>query len=595
MARQVPPTGNQVKVRGLFARFAVFGAAFFLIAGSVVGIVAGSAIGNRMPAALASSLSSVTDSSVPGIDPWGTAFDSSGRVWVALPGCDGTACSSSSAPGKLALFNPATSAWAMVVTLPAGYGQPLFVAVDHSGKVWFTMPATNSIGVYDPVSAAVTQWAVPTTGAGPWDIAIDSTGMIWLTEHYVNKIASFNPVTTTFQEVATPDTNSNPYGIAIDSSNNVWFTENTDAVASVDEYTTAGVLEQFKVRNTSTAGIGLTPHMIVIASNGTVWWSEGFFGAIASLNVAAAQPGTNSGVTEYFYPRTCNNCGTHTSGISVDGQGNIWWDDSLQSIFGSFPVGGGTFSEFGTPTANSHPHDGLNVDSQNRIWFDEEFANKLAEAVQSGSTASPSPTTTSPSPTPTTSTPPASSLGTDTFHRANQALWGAASDGQSWGGDANTASVFSVSGNAGLVTNTGGTSYSAVLGPSATDSEVIATGSLSSFNSSNFGDVLRWTDGNDWYKAYLDGANLVIQKKVAGSATVLATTPLAATAGVSYTIHFRVVGSTLTANAWPSSASEPPGWMVTTTDTSLASGRAGMRFLTQGGTATITAFQANQV
>jgi hypothetical protein len=28
--------------------------------------------------------------------------------------------------------------------------------------------------------------------------------------------------------------------------------------------------------------------------------------------------------------------------------------------------------------------DGLNVDGQNRIWFDEEFANKLAEANQSG-------------------------------------------------------------------------------------------------------------------------------------------------------------------------------------------------------------------
>ncbi|TME05669.1 MAG: hypothetical protein E6I80_16330 [Chloroflexi bacterium] len=49
-------------------------------------------------------------------------------------------------------------------------------------------------------------------------------------------------------------------------------------------------------------------------------------------------------------------------------------------------------------------HDGLNVDSQNRVWFDEEFANKLA----------------------------------DTFQRANQSLWGTASDGQTWGGDANS-------------------------------------------------------------------------------------------------------------------------------------------------------------
>jgi streptogramin lyase len=594
MARQVPPADHRVNARRTSARIALISAALFLIVASF----AGSAVGTRMPSALASTLNSVTDTYVPGADPWGTAFDSSGRVWVALPGCDGAACSSTSAPGKLGLYNPAASAWATVVTLPAGYGQPLFVAVDHSGKVWFTMPATNSIGRYDPASTTVTQWAVPTPGSGPWGIAIDSAGTIWFTEHYVNKIASFNPGTAAFQEVATADTNSNPYGIVIDSSNNVWFTENTDAVASVDEYTTAGVLKQFKVRSTSTAGTGLTPHLITIAANGSVWWSEGFAGAIASLNVAAAQPGTNSGVTENFYSHPCGNCGTHTSGIGVDSQGNIWWDDSLQSIFGSLPVGGGTFSEFSTPTANSHPHDGLNVDSQDRVWFDEEFANKLAEAVQPGSTTSPSPTptTTSPSPSPTTTTtPPSTSLGTDTFHRANQALWGTAADGQTWGGDANTASAFSVSANAGLVKNTGGTSYSAVLGPTATDSEVTATGSLTTFTNSNLGDVLRWTDGNNWYKAYLDGTNLVIQKKVAGATTVLGTAPLAAAAGTSYTIHFRVVGSTLTANAWPSSGSEPAGWMITATDTSLASGQAGLRFLTQGGTATITSFQAAQV
>jgi hypothetical protein len=186
-------------------------------------------------------------------------------------------------------------------------------------------------------------------------------------------------------------------------------------------------------------------------------------------------------------------------------------------------------------------------------------------------------------------------VGTDTFQRANQALWGKASDGQTWGGDANVQSVFSVSGNAGVVSGTGGNSYSAVLGPAVSNAEVYATGSMSAFSSSNFGDVLRWTDGNDWYKAYIDGNNLVLQKKVAGSAAVLATVPFAATGGTSYTIHFRVVGSTLTANVWASSGSEPAGWMVTATDSALTTGFSGLRFLTQSGTATITAFHANSV
>ena len=64
------------------------------------------------------------------------------------------------------------------------------------------------------------------------------------------------------------------------------------------------------------------------------------------------------------------------------------------------------------PTQNAHPHDGLNVDAHNRIWFTEEFANKLAEAVQTSVTPTPSPVIT---------------LAQDNFQRPNQALWGTAS------------------------------------------------------------------------------------------------------------------------------------------------------------------------
>ena len=489
-----------------------------------------SIIGTHADSALASGISSVTDYSVPGSDPWGTTFDSSGRVWVAMPGCDlAPSCPSSTPPGKLALFDPNAQNWATVVSLPAGYGQPIFVAVDHSGKVWFTMPVTNAIGMYDPVATTVTQWAVPTVSAGPWGIAIDSNGKIWFTEHYVNQIGSFDPTSQTFHEVATPASNSDPYGITVDASNNIWFTENTDSVALIGEYTNQGVLNEYKIRNTSTGGTGLTPHLITADPNGNIWWSEGWVSAIAILNLAAAQPGTNNGVTEYHYTPACSSCGSHTSGISSDKQGLIWLDNSLQNTFGSFPIGGGSFSFYNSPSAG-HPHDGLNVDSQNRIWFDEEFANKLAEAIQDSSTPTPTPTSSSPTSTPTsTNTPtptPGSTLGKDTFQRVKQSRWGTASDGQTWGGDANSLSAFSISGNTGLVAKTGGNSYSAVLGPSATDAEVYARGSISSFSKSNFGDVLRWTNGNNWYKAYIDGANLIVQKKVNGVATILASVPL---------------------------------------------------------------------
>src|SRR6266849_7800440 len=565
--------------------------ALAMVAASTL-LAVGSITGTHAQLSSAAGISSVTDYSVLGGDPWRTAFDSSGRVWVALPGCDlAPTCPSSTPPGKLALFDPNAQNWAAIVAMPAGYGQPLFVAVDQSGKVWFTMPVTNSIGVYDPVSSTVAHGAVPTPSAGPWGIAIDSKGTIWFTEHYGNQIGSFDPNSQTFHEVATPAANSLPYGITVDVSNNIWFTENNDSIALIGEYTNQGVLNEYKIRNTPTAGTGLTPHLITIDPNGNIWWSEGFASAIGMLNVAAAQPGTNNGVTEYQYTPSCSSCGSHTSGISADKQGLIWLDDSLQNTFGSFPLGGGSFSFYNSPTPGGHPNDGLNVDSQNRVWFDEEFASKLAVAIPSGS---PTPTATATSTsTPTPTPPPGTMLGTDTFQRANQSLWGAASDGQTWGGDASSRSVFSVSGNAGLVSTTGSTSYSAVLGPTAANAEVYATGSLSSFTNSNFGAVLRWTDGNNWYKAFIDGGSLFIQKKVAGATTILASAPFTASAGTAYTIHFRVVGSTLTANVWAASGTEPSGWMVTASDSALTSGSCGMRFLTQSGTATVTSFQAD--
>src|ERR1700740_2097214 len=104
----------------------------------------------------AAGISSLTSVWTPGSDPWGTAFDSSGRVGVALPGCDlSPSCPSSTPPGKLALFDPPTQSWVQVVSLPAGFGQPIFVAVSATGKVWFKIPGTNTIGEYDLLGTTV--------------------------------------------------------------------------------------------------------------------------------------------------------------------------------------------------------------------------------------------------------------------------------------------------------------------------------------------------------------------------------------------------------------------------------------------------------
>ncbi|MGI9061316.1 MAG: Vgb family protein [Ktedonobacteraceae bacterium] len=315
-----------------------------------------------------------------GFDPWGNAIDKSGNVWVALPGCDPSPyCAANTPPGRFDVFNPTTSTWATGYPLPTDYAQPLFLAFDKLGQAWFAMPMDNSIGVFNPSNLSFQKWVVPTANAGPWDVAVDGNGMIWFTEHYANKIGKFNPTNHTFIEIPTPSSTSLPYGITVDASNNVWFTENNSAVALIAEYTAQGQLKEYKIRNTADGN--LTPHLITVDTKGNIWWTEGFVGMIGKLTVARAVPGTNKGVKEYGYPQLCKGCGDHTSGIGIASNGLVWFDDSLQSSFGSFPMSGfGSFKMFTTPSPSSHPHDGLVVDKLHHVWIDEEFGNKLAKA-----------------------------------------------------------------------------------------------------------------------------------------------------------------------------------------------------------------------
>ena len=208
-------------------------------------------------------------------------------------------------------------------------------------------------------------------------------------------------------------------------------------------------------------------------------------------------------------------------------------------------------------------------------------------------TATPSPTMTiTPTMTPTPSPTPGITLAQDTFQRVNQKFWGTASDGHTWGGDANSQAAFSILNNVGQIANGSGP-YNAVLGPTATDAEVLFAGSVSSFNNNNLGAVLRWQDTNDWYKAYINGTQLVIQKKVKGTATILSQAAFPASANTAYNLRFRVVGTTLYAKVWATAATEPTAWTITTTDGSLSSGQCGLRIqLLSSTSASITSFLA---
>jgi streptogramin lyase len=326
-------------------------------------------------------------------DPWGTAIDGSGNVWFAEPGCDfAPTCAATTPPGQIGRVDSGSRA-VTYYTLPGVPGnQPIFVAFDGSGHLWFTTPNNSMIGEFDPSTGRfIGQWPV-TPGSGPWDLTV-ADGEIWYTEHLASAVGVFDPDTHAHRDLQTPSANSNPYGIAA-SGELIWFTENNsnvDRVAVLDTSEPDVISEYPIVRPLSG-----TPHMIVVDEDGRPWWTEGFSNTIATLNPATATPGscgttsgTCTGIRRFDVPPS-SMCGdsAHTSGIAFQSSPDlVWLDNSLTAQVGSFTPSTGNFGMNTLSDCGAHPHDGLSLDSAGNVWFDEEFANAIGVLSPAGGSA----------------------------------------------------------------------------------------------------------------------------------------------------------------------------------------------------------------
>lgn len=339
----------------------------------------------------------IRETSLPSSDPWGVGFDNAGNVWIAEPGCDPQP-SCGPQIGSIAEYSRQTFTMEQNFTEPDGFSSPLFVAIDASGNVWFTEPATNAIGELIPNNGnpAWLQYSVPTANAIPYDLTFDWSGNLWFTELDANNIGEFNPSTKQFHETRTPSANSNPYGIVgpDPQTGSIWFTENNSKVARIGRFTpplsgslSTNAISEYLVQDRLS---NTTPHLLAFDDNGNIWWTEGFDGRIGKLVISQAKNDTGDGVTEFTVPPPdCvpgSGCNTHISGISVDSEGTVWFDDSLSARIGSFEPEDKSFAMYVLPGgtgSSKHPHDGLAVDADNNIWFTEEFADQLGEAQQS--------------------------------------------------------------------------------------------------------------------------------------------------------------------------------------------------------------------
>ena len=312
-----------------------------------------------------------TSQAMTAATPWGIAIDSLHEVvWVAEPGagCEPLPTCNTTTAGLLGEYDLLDGKFIQHFQEPPGYTNPVFVAVDAQGHVWFTEPNSDAIGELDPQNTIWSQWNV-LKGSAPFDLTFDASGNLWFTEFEANCIGFFNPHTHTFVVNPIPTLNSDPYGITRDPRGNIWFTENSEGVGRIGSLipTPSG-----RIRITEHKVTTAQPHLITADQAGNIWYSEAFSGSVGEYSPASGRSKSYSLSTDI-----CTNCGTHISGIAVDTQGDIWFDDTLSQRIGYLNPKTGHVVDKTLGDVDSSAYDGLAVDRHNRVWFTELYSSLM--------------------------------------------------------------------------------------------------------------------------------------------------------------------------------------------------------------------------
>jgi virginiamycin B lyase len=210
--------------------------------------------------------------------------------------------------------------------LTAGSG-PNGITLGPDGAMWFTEFHNAKIGriasdgtiTEDPPSTS-TQL---TAGADPAGIVTGSDGNIYFSEFESGgngAIGELDPNTGDLvNEYATPTSGSEPDGIAVGSDGAVWFAEQgtTTGVGRLDPTTHA--ITEYSVHVGT--HLNYEPTSVVNGPDGALWITLLGTGQIARLDLSAASPGTDNGVTLYDLP---SGSGSQPEGIAVGPDGDLY-------------------------------------------------------------------------------------------------------------------------------------------------------------------------------------------------------------------------------------------------------------------------------
>jgi streptogramin lyase len=282
--------------------------------------------------------------------------------------------------------------------VPTTGAGPSGMGIDSSGNIWITENSTSKIARFDPANDNFTEWNIPTSNSEPRNIFVSqvsvsgtSVTQVFFTEYGSDKIARFDSSSNNFTEWQL-DAGSKPVGIYVDENSDIWFTESGRDIIGRLTPSTNNLTEWILPGATSVPGAPvLKPWGIYVQTVPRTGYTNRFVWFTETANNTIGRLEANSHRLTYWYlsrlligsygPMDIT-MGT-VNGLPVAVFTNI--DSNRVSILGNDTGGGSLYRESVIPTGSAKPSGVVFDSSRSAFWFAENNAGKIAN-VNSTST-----------------------------------------------------------------------------------------------------------------------------------------------------------------------------------------------------------------
>jgi streptogramin lyase len=217
------------------------------------------------------------------INPTTHVFNSFGQPtpsndYGIAAGADGNLWFTEYDAGQIGMINPTTHA-VTEFAIPRSGPAPDAITAGPDGNLWFTDDGNNGTGSYigmiNPATHAITEFPATPYGIDAWDgITSGPVGDLWFTDN-AGALETINPTTHVITSYVIPNTGSSPLGIASGPDGNIWFADQAGAVG-VDYLNNLVVTAQPPASVTAGSAFGLTVQAqdssgdLITSFNGTV-------------------------------------------------------------------------------------------------------------------------------------------------------------------------------------------------------------------------------------------------------------------------------------------------------------------------------------